>query len=92
MHRIYLSGEDVELEGGAFHMALEKYLSNPLWPVLIETVHAMIMYPHHKAFVRDTLLPEQPGVTPQDLAAQMGIPVGESLVILYELRERNKKK
>ncbi len=73
-------------------MALETYLSSPLWSVLVETVHAMIMYPHHKAFVRDTLLPEQPGVTPQDLAAQMGIPVGESLVILYELREREARR
>jgi len=32
-------------------MAVEEYVNNPLWAVLVETVHAMIMYPHHKAYV-----------------------------------------
>ena len=72
-------------------MSLEEYVGNPLWSVLVDTVHAMVMYPHHKAYARDTILHEQPDVTSQDLAAKMGIPVGESLVILYELRKENEK-
>ncbi len=72
-------------------MSLEEYVTNPLWAVLVETVHAMVMYPHHKAYTRDTILHEQPNITPQDLAAKMGIPVGESFVILYELREESTK-
>ena len=68
-------------------MSLEEYVSNPLWPLLVETVHAMIMYPHHKAYVRDILLQEQPDVTAQELAIKLGIPLGEALVILYELRK-----
>jgi hypothetical protein len=66
-------------------MGFEEYVGNPLWPLLIETVHAMVMYPHHKAYTRDIVLHEQPDVTAGDLAAKLGIPLGEALVILYEL-------
>jgi len=68
-------------------MSLEEYVHNPLWPLLVETVHAMIMYPHHKAYVRDVILQEQPNVTAQEMAIKLGIPLGEALVILYELRK-----
>jgi len=69
-------------------MGFEEYVGNPLWPLLVETVHAMVMYPHHKAYTRDIVLHEQPDVTARDLAAKMGIPLGEALVILYELRKQ----
>ena len=67
-------------------MSLEEYVSNPLWPLLVETVHAMVMYPHHKAYARDVILHEQPDVTARELATKLGIPLGEGLVILHELR------
>ncbi len=63
-------------------------MSNPLWPVLVETVHTMILYPHHKAYTRDVVLHEQPDMTPSDLAAKLGLPLGEALVILYELQKQ----
>ncbi len=69
-------------------MSLEEYVSNPLWTVLVETVHAMILYPHHKAYTRDVILHEQPDVTPSDLAAKLGVSLGEALVILYELKKK----
>lgn len=68
-------------------MSLDEYVDNPLWPLLVETVHAMIMYPHHKAYARDVILQEQPDVTAEELAIKLGIPLGEALVILYELRK-----
>jgi hypothetical protein len=68
-------------------MSLEEYLNNPLWPLLVETVHTMIMYPHHKAYARDVVLHEQPAATAQELAIKLGIPLGEALVILSELRK-----
>ena len=68
-------------------MSLEEYVSNPLWSVLVETVHAMIMFPHHKAYTRKVILNEQPEITPSELAAKLGIPLGEAMVILYELRK-----
>ena len=68
-------------------MSLEEYVNNPLWPLLVETVHAMVMYPHHKAYVRDVVLHEQPDASAQELAIKLGIPLGEALVILCELRK-----
>ena len=69
-------------------MSLEEYVKEKLWPVLVETVHAVVMYPHHKAYVRDVVLHEKPNITPQELASRLGIPLGEALVILYELKKR----
>ncbi|MGQ9507460.1 MAG: hypothetical protein ACUVTB_06360 [Candidatus Bathycorpusculaceae bacterium] len=67
-------------------MSFEEYLKEKLWPLLIETVHALIMYPNHKAYIREVVLHEKPDITPQELAARLGIPLGEALVILYELK------
>ena len=64
------------------------YEDNPLWPILVETVHGMVMYPHHKAYTRDKVLPENPNVTPQELALRLNMPLGEALVILQELRSK----
>lgn len=69
-------------------MTLEEYVRSPLWSVLVETVHAMILYPHHKAYTRDVVLHEQPDVTPSDLAAKLCVPLGEALVILHELQKQ----
>ena len=43
------------------------------------------MYPHHKAYTREVVLHEKPDITPAELAVRLGIPLGEALVILYEL-------
>jgi len=67
-------------------MSLEEYEKSPLWKILVDTVHAILMYPHHKAYVRDVLLPEKPEISPEDLALKLDIPLGEALVILYELK------
>jgi len=69
-------------------MSLEGHVSNPLWPVLVETVHAMIMYSHHKAYTRDVVLHEQPDITSQNLATKLSMPLGEALVILHELQKQ----
>jgi hypothetical protein len=71
-------------------MSLEEYAKEKLWQILVETVHAMVMYPHHKAYTRDVILHEKPDITPQELAARLGIPLGEALVILYELKNERK--
>lgn len=68
-------------------MSFEEYVKNPLWPILVETVHSMILYPRHKAYTRDVVLQEQPDVTPSDLAVEIGVSLGEALVILYELQK-----
>jgi hypothetical protein len=71
-------------------MSLEEYGKERLWPVLIETVHALTMYPHHKAYAREVILNEKPDITPSELAARLRSPLGEALVILHELAEEKK--
>lgn len=69
-------------------MQIEEYVANPLWPILVEVVHAMVMYPHHKAFIREVVLPEKPESTIQELATELGIPFGQALVIVAELEQQ----
>jgi hypothetical protein len=73
-------------------MSVEEYTKQTLWPILVETVHAMIMYPNHKAYTRDVTLPEKPDITATKLATRLKMPPGEALVILYELSEERKMK
>jgi hypothetical protein len=67
----------------------EENEKNTLWPILVETVHAMIMYPHHKNYVRDVVLREVSNISPRDLSLKLDIPLGEAIVILYELKKES---
>jgi len=71
-------------------MSLEEYTKEKLWLILVETVHAAIMYPAHKAYTREEILREKPDVTAAELAARLNMSLGEALVILYELAEERK--
>ena len=64
----------------------DEWSEDPLWPILVETVHSLILYRHHKAFVRDVILQEKPDLTPQELALSLGVSLGEAMVILSELK------
>jgi hypothetical protein len=46
----------------------------------------MVMYPHHKSYVKRVMLKEKPDMTPRDLSIDLGIPLGEATVILHELK------
>lgn len=72
---------------GGTKMSWDVYVNNSLWSVLVETVHSMVMFRHHKAYVRDVVLVEQPDVTAEQLALKLSISLGESLVILFELQK-----
>ena len=73
-------------------MSLEEYTKEKLWLILVEAVHAAVMFPSHKAYTREEILREKPDVTPAELAARLSIPLGEALVILHELAEERKNK
>jgi hypothetical protein len=62
-------------------------IENELWPILVDTVQSLILYQHHKAYVRDVLLLDKPESAPHDLTLDLGISLGEAMVILYELRQ-----
>ncbi len=66
-------------------MNLDEYTKEKLWQLLVETTHASVMYPTHKAYTRDSILPQKPDVTALDLSERLGMPLGEALVILDEL-------
>ena len=66
-------------------MNLEECTKDKLWLVLVETVHANVMYPTHKSYTRDVILHAKPEITPDELAAKLNMPVGEAMVILQEL-------
>jgi len=68
----------------------EEYTKEKLWSIFVETVHALAMYPHHKAYTREFILQEKPDINPQELAVRLGIPLGEALVILKELIDEEK--
>jgi hypothetical protein len=72
-------------------MTFEGYTKEKLWPVLVETVHTLTMYPHHKAYTRENILQEKSGIAVEELAARLNISLGEALVILYELALENKR-
>ena len=73
-------------------MSANKYAYSPIWPILVETVHSMVMYPHHKYYAQSVILSEKPDISPQDMASSLGISLGEALVILYELKPDKQEK
>jgi hypothetical protein len=67
-------------------MSFDDYINNPMWRILVDTVHTLPMFAHHKAYVRDVVQVEQSQINAEDLALKLGISFGESLVILCELQ------
>lgn len=68
-------------------MDLQEYPGDKLWSILVDTVHALVMYPSHKAYTREVIIPEKSDITPAELATRLKMPVGEAIVILHELAE-----
>jgi len=76
---------------GLMHMNLDEYSKEMLWRLLVETVHASVMYPTHKAYIRDSILPQKSDITANELSERLGMPLGEALVILDELAQESKR-
>ena len=71
-------------------MNLDEYSKEKLWQLLIETVHASVMYPTHKVYTRENILPQRGDITANELSERLGMPLGEALVILNELAQESK--
>jgi hypothetical protein len=67
-------------------MNLDEFSKEQLWQLLIDAVHASVMYPSRKAYTRDTILKENTNISPGELAQRLGMTLGEAVVILTELR------
>jgi hypothetical protein len=61
--------------------------ADELWNLLVETVHSLPMYKHHKRYVQEVMLKDQPDVSAKELAIQINVSLGEAMVLLAELRE-----
>lgn len=57
-----------------------------LWEILTETAQALPMYKFHKRYVERSILPEKPKISAKEMALLLGIPLGEAIIILQELR------
>ena len=57
-----------------------------LWKLLVDTVHSLPMYNHHKHYVQEVMLKEKPEISAKELAVQINIPLGEAIVMLDEIR------
>jgi hypothetical protein len=71
-------------------MTLEEYSKEQLWQLMVDTVHLSVMYPTHKAYTRDSILPKEPEIQAIELSERLGMSLGEALVILSELRQDKK--
>jgi hypothetical protein len=60
--------------------------NSPLWGVLVEAVHCLPLYRSHKSYVKEFILSENQGISPEELSERIGVPLGEALVILEELK------
>jgi hypothetical protein len=71
-------------------MNLDECSKEKLWQLLVEAVHGSFMYPSHKAYVRDSILPMQPDVSALEISQRLSIPLAEGIVILEELAAAKK--
>lgn len=68
--------------------ALQK---DDLWQLLVETVHALPMYKHHKRYVQDVMVKDKPEISAKELAVQINVPLGEAIVLLDEVRSTSSR-
>ena len=54
--------------------------------MLVDTTHALPMYKNHKRYVQDIMMKETPKISPQELAVQLNLTLGEAFVLLHEIR------
>ena len=66
---------------------MENHESNPLWLILVETAKNLPLYNAHKAYVRDSILSDNPNVSAEELSHRLDMPLGEAIVILWELEK-----
>jgi hypothetical protein len=71
-------------------MNLDEYTKEKLWQLLVEAVHASVMYPTHKAYTRDNIIPQKPDVSANELVERLGMSLGEAIVILSDLSEERR--
>jgi len=65
---------------------LTDFKTHPLWDILVETAQRNPMYANLLGYTRDRIIEKNPDITPQELATKLSVSLGESLIILEEVR------
>jgi hypothetical protein len=71
----YESGRTIDIDVADFK-------GHPLWPLLIETARNNPLFPGNAGYAHKYIIPEDPTITPKELASKLSITVGEALAIL----------
>jgi hypothetical protein len=59
---------------------------HPLWDILVETARRNPRYANLAGHTREFILSEYPDISPKELAAKLSITLGESIVILDDVK------
>jgi hypothetical protein len=76
----YDSGRTIDID-------VANFKGHPLWTILIETARNNPLFPNRAGYAHSEIIPQNPGITPKELAGKLAITVGEALAILegYEI-------
>jgi hypothetical protein len=65
------------------------FKTHPLWDLLVETAQKNPRYANLAGHTREHILSQQPDISPKELAARLSITLGESIVILDDVKSES---
>ena len=71
----YESGRTIDID-------IADFKGHPLWNILIETARNNPLFFNNAAYAHNYIIPQNPAITPKELASKLSITVGEALAIL----------
>ena len=71
----YESGRTLDIDVADFK-------GHPLWTILIETARSNPLFVNRAGIAHSQIIPQNPNITPKELAHKLAITVGEALAIL----------
>ncbi len=79
----YDSGRTIDID-------VANFKGHPLWTLLIETARNNPLFPNRAGYAHSQIIPQNPKITPKELAGKLSITVGEALAILegYEIPKK----
>lgn len=79
----YESGRTIDIDVADFK-------GHPLWKILIETARNNPLFVNNAAYAHNFIIPNNPTITPKELASTLSITVGEALAILEGYEKSSK--
>lgn len=83
--------KSIKFESGrTFDIDVADFKGHPLWKILIETARNNPLFPGNAGYAHTHIIPQNPNITPKELASRLSITVGEALAILEGYEETTK--